>query len=197
MNRCIKKISLGLISAGLSVNTLAASFQLYSSDFIDKGGLKQAQVFNGFGCQGQNQSPALSWKNPPAGTKSFALLVHDPDAPTGGAGWWHWVVINIPVQTTALPTGAGQANTKAEATEKANKALLPPGAIQVKTDFGTAAWGGPCPPVGDKPHRYRFTLHALKTPHLDLPADATAALAGFIVNQNSLSQATLTGYFGR
>jgi hypothetical protein len=86
MNRCIKKISLGLISAGLSVNTLAASFQLYSSDFIDKGGLKQAQVFNGFGCQGQNQSPALSWKNPPAGTKSFALLVHDPDAPTGGPG---------------------------------------------------------------------------------------------------------------
>jgi hypothetical protein len=138
------------------------------------------QVFNGFVCIGNNISPALSWKNSPKNTKSCALLVHDPDAPTGGSGWWHWVVINIPATTTTLPSGAG----------KSGGSAMPSGATQVATDFGFAGWGGPCPPVGDKAHRYNFTLHALKTEKLDLPSAATSALAGFMVNANSIGKAT-------
>ena len=109
-------------------------------------------------------SPALAWKNPPAGTKGYAVTVYDPDAPTG-SGWWHWVVYNIPATVTSLPVGAGDRGG----------AKLPAGALQGRTDFGTAGWGGPCPPKGDKPHRYVFTVHALKTDKLDVPADATAA----------------------
>jgi Raf kinase inhibitor-like YbhB/YbcL family protein len=144
-------------------------------------------VFNGFGCTGGNISPALEWKNAPKGTKSFALLVHDPDAPTGGSGWWHWVVINLPADTTKLAGGAG----------KADGSALPAGTAQINTDFGGPGWGGPCPPVGDKPHHYHFTLHALKVEKLELPPGATAALAGYMVNANSLGKAKLTGLYGR
>jgi len=116
--------------------------------------MASAQVFNSFGCSGQNVSPALSWSHAPAGTQSFALLVHDPDAPTG-SGWWHWLVYDIPATVTSLPAGAGDPKTK----------LLPPSALQGRTDFGTYAYGGPCPPPG-KLHHYHFRLYALKVPKL-------------------------------
>ncbi len=119
-------------------------------------------------------------------TKSFALLVHDPDAPTGGAGWWHWVVVNIPASTTELRKDAG----------RADGSNLPMGAAQINTDFGSPGWGGPCPPVGDKPHRYNFTLYALKVERLDA-SGATASLAGYMVNANAIGKARLTGKFGR
>ncbi len=178
-------LALGLATASLAVQ--AAGFTLESPDIKPKGAIKKEQVFNGFGCTGDNVSPALAWKNPPAGTKSFALLVHDPDAPTGGSGWWHWVVINLPATADKLAAGAG----------KADGSALPSGAAQVNTDFGGPGWGGPCPPVGDKPHRYNFSLHALKVEKLDLPPGATAALAGYMINANSLGKATLTGTYGR
>lgn len=165
----------------------AAAFTLSSPDIKPGGRISEAQVFNGFGCSGGNISPALSWKHPPAGTKGYALLVHDPDAPTGGSGWWHWLVINLPASATGLASGAG----------KADGSALPAGASQIGTDFGGPGWGGPCPPVGDKPHRYHFTLYALKTDKLELPAGATAALAGYMVNANSLGKASLTGLYGR
>jgi Raf kinase inhibitor-like YbhB/YbcL family protein len=114
-------------------------------------------------------------------------MVHDPDAPTGGAGFWHWVVVDIPVGTSFIAQGAGVAEG----------AGLPPGARQLATDFGAPGWGGPCPPVGDKAHRYHFTVYALKVAKLDLPANATASLAGFMVNSNALAKATFTGTFGR
>ncbi len=76
----------------LSTNALAQGFILSSSDI--QGQLSNDQVFNSFGCSGKNISPQLSWKNAPAGTKSFAVTAYDPDAPTG-SGWWHWVVFNI------------------------------------------------------------------------------------------------------
>ncbi len=174
----------GLLLAG---NAGAGDFRLSSADIRDGGTIAAEQVFAGFGCSGKNISPALKWSGAPEGTKSFALLVHDPDAPTGGAGWWHWLVINIPAATTELPKGAGNVDTLA----------LPPGAKQVTTDFGGPGWGGPCPPAGDKPHRYRFTLYALKVDKLDLPPGATASLAGFMVNANSIGRATLTGKYGR
>ena len=161
-------------------------FNLSSPDIKGKPMIAEEQVFNGFGCSGKNISPALNWSAAPKGTKSFALLTHDPDAPTGGAGWWHWVVINIPADTAALAKGAG----------KADGSGLPKGAAQVNTDFGGPGWGGPCPPPG-KPHRYNFTLHALKVEKLDIPSGATASLAGFMINANSIGKASFTGTYGR
>jgi Raf kinase inhibitor-like YbhB/YbcL family protein len=158
-----------------------------SSPDIKHGALMQnEQVFNGFGCSGQNRSPALVWKNPPKGTKSLALTVYDPDAPTG-SGWWHWVVYNIPATVTSLPKGAGTPDGK----------FLPPGSLQVHTDFGGPGYGGPCPPAGDKAHRYIFTIYALKVEKIDLPPNATAAMAGFFIRQNTIGKASITGYYGR
>lgn len=165
----------------------AQQFKLTSPDIKPNGPIAEAQVFNGFGCSGKNISPALKWSGAPKGTKSFALLVHDPDAPTGGAGWWHWLVIDLPADVAELKKDAG----------KADGSKLPGGALQIATDFGGPGWGGPCPPVGDKPHRYRFTLHALKVEKLDVPKDAKASLVGFMVNANSIGKATLIGTYGR
>jgi hypothetical protein len=184
MTRVTLAAVLTLLCAGPA---FAQGFKLESPDLKPNGTIAEEQVFNGFGCAGKNVSPALKWSGAPKGTQSFALLVHDPDAPTGGAGWWHWVVINIPAEATDLKKGSG----------KADGAGLPAGSAQVNTDFGAPGWGGPCPPAGDKPHRYNFTLHALKVPKLDVPPSATASLAGFMVNANSLGKATLTGRYGR
>ena len=165
----------------------AAGFTLTSPDIKPNAMIDKKFEFNGFGCSGKNVSPALKWSGAPKGTKSFALLVHDPDAPTGGAGWWHWVAINIPADAKELAKGAGGASG----------AGLPSGAAQVATDFGAPGWGGPCPPAGNKPHRYHFTLHALKVDKLELPEGARASLAGFMVNANSIGKAKLTGRYGR
>ncbi|MBS0379267.1 MAG: YbhB/YbcL family Raf kinase inhibitor-like protein [Proteobacteria bacterium] len=173
------------LSGGVLGAATPTAFTLTSSTFSDGGTLAAAQVFNGFGCQGGNLSPQLSWSHAPAGTQSFALLVHDPDAPTG-SGWWHWVVYNIPGSVSSLAAGAGDAQ----------KNLLPPGSVQGRTDFGTTGYGGPCPPPG-KPHHYHFRLYALKVAKLDLPADATAAFVAFNVHAQSLGSAELTGLYGR
>lgn len=183
----MKRTCLALALATTTFAANAGGFTLSSPDIKPNAAIKDTQVFNGFGCTGGNVSPALEWKGAPKGTKSFALLVHDPDAPTGGSGWWHWVVINLPADTTKLAGGAG----------KADGSALPAGTAQINTDFGGPGWGGPCPPVGDKPHHYHFTLHALKVEKLELPQGATAALAGYMVNANSLGKAKLTGMYGR
>lgn len=148
--------------------------------------LTEAQVFKGFGCEGKNISPALTWSGAPKETKSYAVTVYDPDAPTG-SGWWHWVVFNIPASATGLPEGAGGAGAPG----------LPAGAVQGRTDFGAPGFGGACPPPGRKPHRYIFTVYALKTDKLDVPADASAALVGFMINANKLAQASFTARYGR
>ena len=110
----------------------------------------------------------------------------DPDAPTG-SGFWHWFVYNIPASVTELASNAGAAGG----------ANLPRGAIQNRIDYGIAAWGGPCPPEGDKPHRYVFTVHALNTDKLDFPPDATAAVAGFMTNASTIAKASFTAKYGR
>ena len=177
-------IAVGLASA--SVLAHAAGFTLSSPD-VKPGGMLDARFeFNGFGCKGDNKSPALSWSGAPAGTKSFAVTVYDPDAPTG-SGWWHWMVVNIPASVTELKADAGAVGG----------ANLPAGASHVRIDYGVAGFGGTCPPAGDKPHRYVFTVHALKVDKLELPADATAALAGFMINANSLGKASVTAKYGR
>lgn len=182
----ISKTILPALILSLSAAAFAEEFTLSSNSLPPQGTLPAAHVLNGFGCTGQNLSPALAWKNIPAGTRSIAVTMYDPDAPTG-SGWWHWVVVNIPGTTQALAQGAGKPQTK----------LLPTGARQVRTDFGEPGYGGACPPAGDKPHRYIFTVHALKAESLDLPDNATAALAGFMINANTIGKASLTVHYGR
>ena len=160
-------------------------FTLTSTDFTEGDTLANTQVFNEFGCKGGNVSPALAWSGAPAGTQSFALLMHDPDAPTG-SGWWHWVVYNIPAATGSLPAGAGDAK----------KGLMPKGAVQGRSDYGSVGYGGPCPPPG-KPHHYNFRLYALKVPKLEVPEGASAALIAFNVRAQALGEAQLTGMYGR
>ena len=178
-------VAAALISAASVAH--AAGFTLTSPTIKPGAMLGDAQVFKGFGCEGKNVSPALKWSGAPSGTKSYAVTLYDPDAPTG-SGWWHWVVYNIPATTTELPEGAGAAD---------GKGPLPAGATQGRTDFGSAGFGGACPPPGDKPHRYIFTVHALKTEKIDVPADASAALVGFMVNANRLAKASFEARYGR
>jgi Raf kinase inhibitor-like YbhB/YbcL family protein len=162
-------------------------FRLSSPEIAGGATIKAEQVFNSFGCTGQNVSPALHWTGAPAGTKSFALIVHDPDAPTGVGGFTHWIVYNIPATATRLDKGAGTADGK----------RLPAGAAQSPTSFGAPGYGGPCPPAGDKPHRYIFTLYAMNAEKIEIPANASQALAGFTINAGKLATATFTGMFGR
>ena len=161
------------------------TFKLQSAVVAPNGTLANEQVFNGFGCSGKNVSPPLRWSGAPAGTRSFALTVYDPDAPTG-SGWWHWVVYDIPASVSELPQGAGNAAGQ-----------LPAGTVQGRTDFGAPGYGGPCPPAGDKPHRYIFTVYALKTAKLDVPSGSSAAMVGFMINANKLASASITARYGR
>lgn len=164
----------------------AASFVLTSPQVKKGGRIAEEQVYNGFGCKGNNISPALQWKGAPSGTKSFAVTLYDPDAPTG-SGWWHWVIFNIPANVTSLEKGAGD--------PPSGKA--PAGSVQSRTDFGKPGYGGPCPPVGSKPHRYIFTLYALKIDKLPLDENAPAAMVGFYLHQNLIKKATLKALYGR
>lgn len=161
------------------------AFKLRSPAIAPNGTLANEQVYNGFGCTGKNISPPLKWSGAPRGTRSFALTVYDPDAPTG-SGWWHWVIYDIPATVTELAPGAGSAG-----------GALPAGAVQGRTDFGAPGYGGPCPPSGDKPHRYIFTIYALKTDRIDVPADGSAAMAGFMIRANQLASASFTALYAR
>lgn len=182
----IKKalLTTALLSTALLAN--ADDFTFSSNDIAANSTLKPAQVANVFGCSGGNISPELHWKNPPKGTKSFALTVYDPDAPTG-SGFWHWMVINIPKTTSHLVSGAGDVS----------KNKLPKGAQQLRSDYGFNGFGGACPPKGDKPHRYEFTLYALDTDNITLAEGATTAVGGFMIHAHTLAKVGFTAYFGR
>ena len=183
--RNIIGISVALLIATAGTAS-AAPFTLTSTSFKPGGTIDRRNGGNIMGCTGENKSPALEWKNPPAGTKSFALMVHDPDAPTG-SGFWHWIVYNIPADATSLPEGAGEPVGTA----------LPKGSVQGNTDMGTPGWVGPCPPPGTK-HHYNFMLFPLKVDKLEVPAGATAAIVGFNANMNVIGKpAKLTGVYAR
>ncbi len=160
------------------------AFRLTSKDFKDGDVLPQAQVFNGMGHSGGNRSPQLQWEDAPEGTQSFVVTCYDPDAPTG-SGWWHWVVVDIPGRARELPQGAGSAGGEGD---------LPAPAFQTRTDFGPPGYGGAAPPPG-APHRYIFTVHALKVPSLGLNAEVSPAYVGFNVHFNSLGSASLTATY--
>lgn len=161
-------------------------FTVTSTDMKPGGRISLAQVLNVMGCTGENKSPQLSWHGAPAATKSYAVTLYDPDAPTG-SGWWHWVIYNIPANVTSLATGAGDPSG----------GQAPQGSTQGNTDFGSPGYGGPCPPAGDKPHRYIVTVYALNTDKIDVPATATAAYVGFNLHAHTLAKATLTARYGR
>lgn len=191
-------VAAALLAAG-AAQAQSAAFTLASPD-LAAGRFDDKFVLDGFGCKGQNVSPTLEWRNPPAGTKSFALQVYDPDAPTG-SGFWHWAVYNIPANVSALAQGAGN-----------DPARLPPGAFGGNTDFmdtgatkGNGNYGGPCPPQGDRPHRYVFTLYALGVDRLEVaggvPRTGSAGLYGFVLNKGVgaalLGKASFTATYGR
>ncbi len=181
-------IMAAVLAAGLGLAGAARAdgFTLTSQDISEGGTIQNEQVFNSFGCTGQNISPRLAWSGAPANTKSYALTIYDPDAPTG-SGFWHWVVFNIPAKTTQLAKNAGDVHHN----------RLPRGATQSRTDYGIAGYGGPCPPPGDKPHHYIITLHALDVDKLPLNKDTTAAVVGFNLHFHTIASATLTGLYGR
>ncbi len=163
------------------------TLQVTSANFEDGDYLPNELVLSatfGFGCSGGNSSPHLAWSGAPDGTKSFAVTVFDPDAPTG-SGFWHWLVVNIPPSISELAFDAGnpRANT------------LPVGPRQVRTDFGAAGYGGPCPPSGDDPHRYIFTVYAVGMDQLPVTDTTTAAVIGFMLHFNTLAKGELLGLY--
>lgn len=184
-SRVISTLALSTLCS-LPAEATASDFRLHSDDVRQGESLALAQVFDGFGCTGSNRSPALRWYSPPAGTRSFAVTMYDPDAPTG-SGWWHWLVYNIPGHVNILAEGAGAAGG----------AALPRDARMGRNDFGAHAYGGACPPPGDRAHRYLLAVHALKIEKLELPPDASAAMIGFMINSNSLATVRVMATYGR
>ena len=164
--------------------TFAQNFTLKSSDI--EGQAQMKQVFNSFGCEGENISPQLSWANAPAGAKSFAINLYDPDAPTG-SGWWQWVIFDIPASVNQLAENAGNIELN----------LAPKGAIQSLNNYGGYGYGGPCPPINGGIHEYIFTIYALKVPSLGLNKDANPAMVGFYINANTIQKASLVMYYER
>lgn len=180
------RVASALICTAFAWNASATDFTLSSPSFESGATLQDANILNGFGCTGKNLSPALAWTDAPPGTESFAITVYDPDAPSG-SGWWHWVVFDIPATAHSLAEGVGNSAGKG----------LPAGAVQGRTDFGIHAYGGACPPAGDKPHRYIFTVYALKVKHLDVPNDASAAMIGFMINGSKIASASIQAFYAR
>ncbi|HCS63139.1 MAG TPA: YbhB/YbcL family Raf kinase inhibitor-like protein [Cellvibrio sp.] len=186
----MKNITRGLmllasVAVSLSAAAEPAKFSLTSTDITAGKHMKKAQEFNGFGCTGDDLSPQLSWSGAPAGTVAFAITAYDPDAPTG-SGWWHWQVVNIPAEVTSLAAGAG----------KSDQTAIPKGSQQIENDYGVAGFGGACPPQGHGVHRYQFTVHALSK-KLELPANTSGALTGYMINANSLASGTIEALYKR
>ena len=143
-----------LLFSFIALSVSAKAFELTSPDVKPNQPIPEKFTFNGLGCKGENLSPALQWKNPPEGTKSFALMVHDRDAETGGAGIWHWVVVNIPPTATELEQGAGDGRRRQTAGRQP----------AISNDYaglaGSPGWGGPCPPQG--PQGASLQLHFVR-----------------------------------
>lgn len=159
------------------------SFTVTSADVSDGAPLGNDQVSGVFGAGGKDVSPQLSWSGFPAETKSFAVTVYDPDAPTA-SGFWHWAVAEIPASVTELPSGAGSEG-----------GTLPAGAVMLRNDGGFAGYVGAAPPAGHGPHRYFVVVHAVDVESLGIPPEATPAFLGFNLFSHTLARATLVGTY--
>lgn len=172
-----------LSSIVLFSNSLFSKGLLLTSPDL-QGQVSKNQVFNGFGCIGKNISPELKWNNAPKGTKSFAISIYDPDAPTG-SGWWHWLAFDISKNTNHIVSNASSLNT------------LPKGTIQGKSDYGKNKFGGACPPKGDKSHAYITTIYALDVEKLGLDKNASSALTGYMLNAHTIEKSSIINYYQR
>ena len=156
-----------------------ASLTVTSETFRDGGTIPRECAFDG--CGGDNRSPQLAWSGAPAETKSFAVTCFDPDAPTG-SGFWHWLLFNVPASVTSVSAGEP----------------APSGSTSGRNDYGKSGYGGPCPPAGDGPHRYVFTVYALDVPSIEgIDAGVGGAALVFNMRGHVLAQGTLTGRYGR
>ncbi|MGW4482426.1 YbhB/YbcL family Raf kinase inhibitor-like protein [Amycolatopsis sp. NPDC004368] len=160
------------------------SFTLRSTDIAEGETLATPHLSGIFGAGGEDRSPQLSWEGFPEGTRSFAITVYDPDAPTA-SGFWHWAVFNVPASVTELAAGAGDAAGSG----------LPEGAVTLKGDGGVKQFLGAAPPAGHGPHRYYFVVHALDVDSLDIDGDATPAFLGFNMFSHTLARATITAIY--
>ncbi|MEV0248700.1 YbhB/YbcL family Raf kinase inhibitor-like protein [Nocardia sp. NPDC050712] len=159
------------------------SFTVTSADIEDGQTLANDQVSDVLGAGGKDVSPQLSWSGFPPETKSFAVTVYDPDAPTA-SGFWHWAAANIPVGTTSLPTGAGSKG-----------GVLPDGALNLRNDAGFPGFVGAAPPQGHGPHRYFVVVHAVDVEELDIDENVAPAVLGFNLFFHTLGRATLIGKY--
>lgn len=160
------------------------TFEVTSTDVEPGGVLSNAQVSGIFGAGGEDISPQLSWSGFPAETKSFAVTVYDPDAPTA-AGFWHWAVLDIPATTTELAADAGDGTG----------AALPAGAITLRNDGGQARYIGAAPPAGHGPHHYWIVVHAVDVDSLGIGDDSSPAFLGFNLFSHAIGRATLTATY--
>ncbi|WP_045744845.1 YbhB/YbcL family Raf kinase inhibitor-like protein [Actinoplanes rectilineatus] len=159
----------------------AADFTVTSTTVADGDAWPAAQMSGLFGVPGgQDISPQLTWSGAPEGTKSYAVTVYDPDAPTG-SGFWHWAVANIPATVTTLPEGAGDDTGTG----------LPAGAFQLPNDARSARFLGAAPPAGHGAHRYFITVHALDVDSVEVAAEATPAVLGFTMFPHVIGRATI------
>lgn len=162
----------------------AATFTVTSTTITDGAALPAAQL-SGSVPGGQDSSPQLSWHGAPEGTRSYAVTVYDPDAPTG-SGFWHWAIADIPASVTELPAGAGDDTGSG----------LPTGSVQLPNDARVARFVGAAPPAGHGVHRYFFVVHALDVESIGVPADTTPAVLGFAMSAHTLGRAVLIATAG-
>ena len=178
------------IIAALAITGLAGpawAFEISSPAIGSDNTIPLKYTANSFGCSGGDVSLPLQWKDVPAGAKSLAITMFDPDAPTG-SGFWHWLVVNLPPTTTSLAEGAGTVGN----------AKLPAGAVQARGDAGVAGYFGPCPPQGDPPHHYVITVFAVSADKLDgVDANTSGAVVGFNLHFNTIAKASVTYLYGR
>jgi Raf kinase inhibitor-like YbhB/YbcL family protein len=158
------------------------TFLLSSPDFTPGGALPTSARSGIMGAGGDDRSPALNWEGAPAGTKSYAVTLYDPDAPTG-SGFWHWAVYNIPASVTGLAADAGNPDA----------GLLPPGALTLPNEARMDRFVGAAPPPGNGEHRYFFTVTALDVATLELDPGSTPAVLGFNFLGHILARAQLMG----
>ena len=156
-------------------------FTLFSTDIADGEQLQTAQLSVRLG--GQDLSPYLSWSDFPEQTKSFAVTVYDPDAPTP-SGFWHWAVFNISKDITELAQGIGSEGGD-----------LPHGAVALRNDRSITSFIGAAPPVGTGKHRYFFVVYALDTEKLDLSPDATPAFLTSNLLSRTLAWASINSWY--
>jgi len=148
------------------------SFTVTSDDVRDGEPMDKTHADPSAG--GAGRSPQLSWSGYPAETKAFVVTCYDPDAPTT-SGFWHWLLVNVPVSVTSLEQGA----------------TAPAGSFAVRNDYGTKEYGGAAPPQGDRPHRYLFAVHALDVEALEVTPDVSPAVVGFNLAFHTLARAVI------